>query len=139
MSAVDDLLARGRAAAEALMVDTCTIRRRTGETTGPGGVVTPTYEVLYGPDIEPYRGRCRIQQPQSGQSVPETPGEAYVLMVRLVLQLPMAVAGLQTEDEVTIESSRNDPDLPGRVFLLRDLAHKTHATARRIGVQERTS
>lgn len=125
------VLARGRAAADRLMVDACTIRRITGESTGTGGVITPTYSTLY-------IGKCRVQQPNA-QAVEQSPGEAYALMLRLEVQLPMSVTGLQTEDQITIDSSMFDPDLPGRVFVVRDLAHKTHATSRRLGVQERTS
>lgn len=129
--AVAALLARGRRAAEALMVDTCTIRRGTGETTGPGGVITPTYDELYS-------GKCRVQQPNA-QATEQNPGEQYALMLRLEVQLPMSVTGLRAEDQITIDSSLHDPDLADRVFIIRDLAHKTHATARRVGVQERTS
>ena len=128
---IGSTLARGRMMAERMMVDTCTIRRRTGESTGPGGVITPTYDVLY-------QGKCRFQQPNA-QAVEERPGEAFALMLRIELQIPMSVTGLQAEDEVTCDTSAHDPDLPGRVFSVRDLAHKTHATARRIGLQERTS
>lgn len=123
-------LAQGRQTAEKLMVDACVIRRRTGETTGPGGVVTATYSTLY-------TGKCRVQQPNA-QAQQQDAGEAYLLMVRLEVQLPMSVTGLQAEDQVTVTDSV-DPDLPGRVFVIRDLAHKTHATARRVGVTERTS
>jgi len=123
-------LARGRAAAERLMVDQCVIRRRTGETTGPGGVVTPTYEQLYA-------GRCRVQQPPV-QAQEQQPGEARVLVLRLEVHVPMSVVGLGVGDEVTVTRSAHDPDLPGRTFIVRDLAHKTQATARRLGVVERT-
>ena len=128
------VLARGRRAAERLMVDTCTIRRVTGETTDPdSGDVTPTYSTLY-------QGKCRVQQSAQGASAsPQDAGEDYALMLRLEVQVPMSVVGIQTEDEITIDTSAHDPDLPGRVFLARDLAHKTHATARRVGVVERTS
>lgn len=125
------VLARGRTAAEAGMVDACTIRRKTGESTGAGGIVTPTYSTLY-------TGKCRVQQ-AAAQAQQQDPGEAYVLMLRLEVQLPMSVTGLQTEDEVTITASVHDPDLVGRVFLIRDLAHATHKTARRVQVLERTS
>lgn len=125
------VLARGRAAAEALMVDSCSIRRKTGESTGAGGVVTPTYSTLYA-------GKCRVQQ-SAGQAQQQDPGEAYVLMLRLEVQLPMSVTGLQPEDEVTVTASAHDPDLVGRLFIVRDLAHATHKTARRVQVQERTS
>lgn len=126
------VLARGRAAAERLMVDECTIRRRTGETTDPdSGVITPTYDTVY-------EGRCRVQQP-AAQATEESPGEQHALMLRLEVHLPMNVTGIEADDEVTITASVHDPDLPGRVFVVRDLAHKSHATARRLGVQERTS
>lgn len=125
------VLARGRAAAEALMVDTCTLRRRSGETTDPDtGEVTGTY-------TDVYDGPCRVQQAGT-QAGAEEPGEAYVLMLRLEVQLPMSVTGLEVGDEIEITASVHDPDLVGRVFLIRDLAHATHKTARRVQVTERT-
>ncbi len=129
MSAAE-VLARGRAFAAELLVDECTIRRRTGEATGPGGVVTPTHEVLY-------QGKCRVQQAAATASSSDV-GEDMLLMLRLEVQLPMSVTGLRVEDEVTVDTSAHDPDLPGRVFVVKDLAHKSHATARRVGVVERT-
>lgn len=125
------VLARGRAAAEALMVDACTIRRVTSQSTGAGGVVTPTYSTLY-------TGKCRVQQDKA-QAQQQDPGEAAVLMLRLEIQLPMSVTGLQAEDVVTITASAHDPDLVGRVFIIRDLAHASHKTARRVQVMEKTS
>lgn len=125
------VLARGRAAAEALMVDTCTIRRVASESTGTGGVVTPTLTTLYS-------GKCRVQQVRAKANEVDA-GEAYLLMLQLEIQLPMSVTGLQAEDQVTVSASANDADLVGRVFFVRDLAHKTHATSRRVQVQEKTS
>lgn len=129
---VAPLLARGRAAAEALMVDTCTIRRRAGETTDEYGQIVPTF----GDPL--YEGACRVQQAGT-QASAQNPGEAYVLMLRLEVQLPMSVVGLEVGDEVEITDSVHDPDLVGRTFLVRDLAHATHKTARRVQVTERTS
>lgn len=125
------VLARGRAAAEALMVDTCTICRITDESTGSGGVVTPNFTTLY-------TGKCRVQQVRAKANEVDA-GEAYLLMLQLEVQLPMSVTGLQAEDQVTVTASVHDADLVGRVFFIRDLAHKTHATARRVQVQEKTS
>jgi hypothetical protein len=126
------VLARARIAAEAGMADTCTIRRRTGETTDEAnGTITPTWASLYA-------GKCRVQQAQA-QAEPRDAGEAHLLLLRLEVQLPMSVTGLQVGDEVTITAAAYDADLPGRVFLVRDLAHKTDATARRVQVTERTS
>jgi hypothetical protein len=114
------------------MVDACIIRRITGQVTDPDtGEVTTTYTTIY-------EGKCRLQQ-QGQQARPEQAGEAYLLMLRRELQLPMSVTGLRTEDEVTMTASAYDPDLPGRVFLVRDLFGKTEATARRVQVEEVTS
>jgi hypothetical protein len=124
-------LARGRALAESLMVDTCTITRVTGETTDTDtGVVTPT-------TAEIYAGRCRVQQSQLGaDSTPASPGEVSVRLVAFEIQLPMSVEGLRVHDVITIDTSSLDPDLVDRRFVVLGLAHKTHATARRVQVQE---
>jgi len=125
------VLARGRIAAEAGMVDTCTIRRRTGEATDPDtGDVALAWEAVY-------TGPCRVQQPRAAQSQQHTPGEDYQLLARMELQLPVLVTGVRVGDEVEVTASR-DADLVGRVLLVRDLMHKTDASARRLGVTERT-
>lgn len=127
------VLARGRAAAEAGMVDACQIRRVTGRATDPfSGVETPTY---LNPDV--YAGKCRVQQALA-QAQQQDVGQDYLLLLRLEVQLPMTVVGLRVGDEITITASVSDPDLPGRVFLVRDLFHKTDATARRVQCTERT-
>lgn len=127
----DSVLARGRTAAEAGMVDTCTIARVTETTDEDTGEVTPTTSPLY-------TGACRVQQ-RTVTATPADAGEAHALMLALEVQLPMSVTGLRTEDRITITASAHDPDLVDRVFLIRSLAHKTHATARRVQVVERTS
>lgn len=125
------VLARGQAAAEAGMVDACTVRRLTGSTVDDfSGVSTPDYDDVY-------TGKCRVQQRATGATRVDA-GEDSILLLGMELQLPMSVTGLQVRDLVTITASVNDPDLVGRVFLVRDLAHKTDATARRVGIQERT-
>lgn len=126
------VLARGRIAAEAGMVDACIIRRRTGTTVDDNtGDEAVTWDDLYD-------GMCRVQQ-QAATSQQQTPGEDAQLLVRLEVQLPISVTGLQVADEITITASVHDPDLVGQVFLVRDLFAKTHPTARRVGVTRRTS
>lgn len=124
-------LIRGRALAESLMVDTCTIAHTTGETTNDDtGVVTPTTAVFY-------TGACRIQQSQLGaDSTPDAPADAAVRLVAFELQVPMSVVGIRIHDVATITASSLDPDLVGRKFVVLGLAHKTHMTARRMQVQE---
>jgi hypothetical protein len=130
----DSVLARGRTAALKLMVDACIVKHITSTSTNPtSGVITPTYSTLY-------TGACRVQQSKQGASgQPTDVGEAALVLLRLEVQLPMSVVGLSEGDEITITSSALDPDLVGRVFVVRDLAHKTHLTARRVGVVEKTS
>jgi hypothetical protein len=124
-------LARGRAAVEALMVDACTITR-----VGERDTDTTTGEVTE-PVSTLYTGQCRVQQAQA-QATEETVGEDHLLLLRLEVQLPMSVTGLEVGDLITITASGHDPDLPGRVFRIHDLAHKTHATARRVQCVEKT-
>jgi hypothetical protein len=124
-------LARGRAAVEALMVDACTITR-----VGERDTDTTTGEVTE-PVSTLYTGQCRVQQAQA-QATEETVGEDHLLLLRLEVQLPMSVTGLEVGDLITITASVHDPDLPGRVFRIHDLAHKTHATARRVQCVEKT-
>lgn len=126
-------LARGRVAAELGMVDACTIRRRTGQTTTDDntGQVVHAY---VSPD--PYAGKCRVQQTKSTSSE-ATVAEDTSVELTVEVQLPMTVTGLQVGDEVRMTTSATDPDLPGRVFLIRSLAHKTDATARRVQCSER--
>jgi hypothetical protein len=131
MSAASATLA-GRAAAERNMVDTCTITRETGRTTDvDSGLTTKTTSTLYA-------GKCRIQQP-GRMARPEQVGEAQVYQLLIEVQLPMAVTGLAVGDVVAVTASALDPDLVGRHFWIKDLAHKTHMTARRVGCEEVTS
>ena len=131
MSAVAATLA-GRAAAEALMVDTCTITRSGEPTTDPD-----TGEVDDNPTTV-YTGRCKVQQ-QAVQSRPQTPGEAAVQMVRREVHLPVATSGgIRVGDLITITASVLDPDLVGRKLRVRDEHAKSYATARRLGVEEVT-
>lgn len=126
------VLARGRAAALALMVDTCTIRHQTGSTTDRlTGRQTPTYSTLY-------TGVCRVQQAVAMGSRAEA-GEVEPVLLRLEVQLPVAdTEGITRGDLVTITAATLDDDLVGRVFRIRDLHHKTHATSRRLQCEEVT-
>lgn len=129
------LLARGRDAAERLMVDTCTITR-------PGPVVTNhlTGVVTPAAPVTVYTGPCKVQT--AGRSATGRrldAGEVSVVVLRLELHLPVATSvGVQRGDVVAITTAVNDPDLTSRSFLVHDLSHKTHATARRLQMEEAT-
>lgn len=125
-------IVRGRRLAEQLMVDTCVVRRAGGTTYDPDtGYPTDASTQLY-------VGKCRVQQ-QAASAGQRDVGEASLLLLRLEVHLPMSVIGVQVDDVVEVTSSVHDPDLPGRRFRVRDLFHKTHATSRRLGVEEVTS
>jgi hypothetical protein len=125
------VLGRAQAAALAGMADACTIRRVTGTVTDDfSGTVTPTYATLY-------TGKCRVQQ-RLAQSTQEDTGEDYLQLLRIEVQLPMTVTGLEVSDQIAITASI-DADLVGRTFLIRDLFHKTEASARRVQCIERTA
>lgn len=112
------------------MVDACTITRigeRVTDTT-TGEVTEPTSTL--------YTGKCRVQQ-SATQAQREDAGEDHLLLLRFEVQLPMSVTDLEVGDLVTVTASAHDPDLPGRVFRVHDLAHKTHATARRVQCVEK--
>lgn len=126
------VLARGRAAAERRMVDACLVRQITGESTGPGGVVTPTYATVYS-------GICEVDQSET-QARQEDAGEAHLLMTRRTLKLPVVESSAVRADHVvTITASLNDPGLVGREFVVRDEFGESHSTSRRVGIEGRTS
>lgn len=130
---LDAVLAQGRAAAEALMVDECVVEAVTGSTTDlETGEVVDTVEQVYA-------GRCRVQQAVSSAS-DQRAGEADVLMLARVLQLPvLASAGVRAGQRVRLTACRHDPDLIDRLFVVRAEFAKSHATARRLGIEEATS
>lgn len=122
---------RGQNAALALMNDTVTITRITGQTTNlQTGVVTNTTSTIY-------TGKAKIQQVVTGGLArPASVGEAQVWQLPLHVHLPMTVTGIRVEDIVTVTASVLDPDLVGRSFWVRELFHKSYATARRLGLEE---
>jgi len=118
--------------AESIMVDSCTVRRRTGTTTNPTtGVVTPVYAVVRTSQ------KCRVQARGNWGEARDV-GEAALVILALEVQFPMSVTDLQARDEITIDACVNDPDLVGRVLRVKDLHHKSHATSRRVLCQEVT-
>lgn len=130
MSATSVLL-RGRAAAEALMLDACTVTRLSGSAADPEtGALTPTYSTIYS-------GKCKVQQsaPASG---PTVVGEAEVFIGQLQLHLPVttATAAVAPGDLVTMTTCVLDPSLVGKTSKLRGPAHKSFATARRFPMVE---
>ncbi len=122
------VLALGRAAAERSMIDTCTVQRTTGESEGPGGVITPTTSTVY-------TGACRVQV-RAETGTQSDVGEASLILTRHEIHLPISAVGIREGDVVTITASTNDPDLVGRTYAVRDVLTKSEATARRVTAVE---
>lgn len=128
------LLARGRAAAEALMTDTCYVRRAGAPTTNETtGAVTPTWSNIYASQAAP--GVCRVQD-GIGSSSAEA-GENLSQLAGVVVSLPVAAAtGIIPGDQVVIVTAAYDTGLPARVFTVTRVLAKSHATARRLWCEE---
>lgn len=127
------VLARGRAAAEAGMVDACTITRVSSDTMDPTTkVVTKTTSTIYS-------GPCRVQELLAfARDSSPTPVDPALMRYR-TLQLPVETSeSILRGDLVTITACVHDPDLVGKAMYIRDLSGKTEATARRIGIEEVT-
>lgn len=125
-------LLQGRAAAEAGMVDTCTVKHGTGSTTDDTtGAVTPTYSTVY-------TGPCKIQGAPVASR--RNVGEASVVVASVLLHLPIVGSEpVAVEDIATINTSGMDTALVGKVFRVAGPADGTFKTARRFPVVEVTS
>lgn len=125
-------LARGRVAAEALMVDTCTVTYVIGTHTDDfTGQVTEQRATRY-------TGRCKVQQPRASGTRVDA-GAVTVTLVRLELHLPIAGTEVVARgDQVVITAAASDPALVGRTFRVAAEAHKSLATARRLSIEEVT-
>ena len=128
---VASVLARGRRAAEARMVDTCRIEHNAGDVIDDIDVV-PNWQPVYD-------GKCRVQTRAAADTTGEQAGQQVIDVLRVELELPIATAGISVNDRVTITTATNDPDLQDRELYVAQLFHKTDATARRLPLKETTS
>lgn len=128
--AITSALPELRRQAEARMLDTCVVRRVTGESTDGDGNVTPTYS-------EPlYEGACRVQTYEPQESTADIGGASTVTTQRYSVHIPVGSYAPQIGDVVTLDSAALDPQLAGRTYRVVALLHKSQATAYRLGVQE---
>lgn len=125
------LTLRGRAAAESLMVDACTVHRPGAPVTDADGNVTASLTLVY-------TGMCKVQQTIAQSSNPTAGGHSFTVQDSRV-DLPVTAGPLLVSDVVTLTASVLDPQLVGRKFRVVELFHKTYATAQRIRVEEVTA
>jgi hypothetical protein len=132
MSAVVAVL-RGRVAAAALMLDTCTVRRPTGAlvTDPETGVDTPEMLPVY--PIGDTAGICKVQSAIAQAGSPVAGGHMFTVE-QLELHLPVS-SSLRAGDVATITAAALDPDLVGLKFRLVELARGSLRTADRWNVE----
>jgi hypothetical protein len=130
MTAAGVLLA-GRAAAEALMVDECTVVR-------PGDRQLDENTGQFADTSDPvYEGVCKFQATLASGKSP-TAGSYEFTVQELRLDLPVSAGPVAVDDVVTVTASVFDAQLVGRVYRVVELFHKSFATAQRCRLEEVT-
>lgn len=127
-------LRRGRAASEALMTDTCSITRVTGE---PGPIDPETGLRTPAPTATVYTGKCKVQTYEPHESALESGGHVYTEQ-RYHLHLPIGAGPFEVNDTATVTASATDAQLAGAAYRVAGLHNKTYATAQRLLVDEIT-
>jgi len=123
----------GRAAAEALMVDTCRIG-----VLGPAAFDSATGTYTPGTIDPVYTGKCRVQVRDGLNAQDPEVGERQITLQPLVLAVPIAATGIAVDQVAEILTATLDPELVGSRFRVVATHAKTHATARRLQCEEVT-
>jgi hypothetical protein len=122
------ILAHGRAAAQARMLDACIVEHPTGVTSGgTTGVTTPAYATVYS-------GPCRVKLASPGSATDG--GELTVSVLAFEVHLPVVgTEGIVHGDRVTITAALNDASLVGRRLQVIGKDVKSESTARRLSCE----
>ena len=133
---ISGVRASARQLAKARMRDQCIIRRKSDspgvKDEATGTIIYPEPTVLYGPDVLPHRGMCRVRMPYANGAVMVDAGSSIV-MQQTHLSLPDDVV-LERGDEVKILKSDN-PLLVGEKFTIRPLPSGSQQSANRYGIE----
>ena len=124
----EDVLARGRRAAESLMSDVVRVSRASGRP-----VTDPETGVVSTPSVEVYEGIGRVQG-RATEAKTVDGVQVYVLS-DLTVQLPVSVEPV-VDDEVRVVESLTEPHLVGRTFRVKSAPRKSHATMARCEAEE---
>jgi hypothetical protein len=132
MSSPETLLADGRAEAESLMADTCTIRA--ASTTGTWDENTGTYPEVPGSVL--YQGKCKRQFERARQETIVAAGDHNAVIRITSLHIPVSAPRIEAGAVVVMTGCPNDPASVGSKFRVQGPGMKTWATAQRLNVLE---
>ena len=124
----DELVARGRRAAESLMTDVVLVSRASGRP-----VTDPVTGVVSVPSVEVYEGIGRVQGRATEAKTVD--GVQVYILSDLTVQLPVSVEPV-VDDEVRVVESLTEPHLVGRTFRVKSAPRKSHATMTRCEAEE---
>ena len=124
----DELVARGRRAAESLMTDVVLVSRASGLP-----VTDPETGVVSVPSVEVYEGIGRVQGRATEAKTVD--GVQVYILSDLTVQLPVSVEPV-VDDEVRVVESLTEPHLVGRTFRVKSAPRKSHATMTRCEAEE---
>lgn len=123
------LLSAGRAQAESLMTDACTITR--------AGAGEPVFDPETGgytdpPAVTVYEGKCRVQMRGAAAVQNAQLGGEDVTFYDVEVSLPITVTDVEVGDLVTMTAAAFDDGLAGTSYRVHGLHAKSQATARRL-------
>lgn len=124
------------------MTDTCRITKPgAGEPVynpATGGYDDPAPVEVYGPSVEPHKGKCRIPRRASAlTSTSSTGGTASWAVGEYPLDLPVTGSeGVEPGQTVTYLTAKFDASLVDRVFGVTEPSRQSQATVRRFRMKE---
>lgn len=124
------LLVRAQRAAEALMVDTCSVKRPNGVAYDDASQAeVPAFTALFS-------SRCKVQASGLSAAAAEVGGRTAT-EVRLRVDLPVSTAALRVGDVITVTPS-DDSTSAAVAYVVTAPFEGTHKTARRYAVERYT-
>lgn len=131
---VAQIVANGRALAESLMTDTCTITR--AGVADPDAVPDPVTGLYPVPaDSTVYTGRCSIRVPGtvSASKSRDSAGDEAV-MLTAILSVPALAPLVKINDVVTFTASTYNPRLVGQEWVVDGMIPGSRQTAQKVTV-----
>lgn len=121
------ILEAGREAAEALMVDACSIVRPASGTQ----TYDPDTDTFTEPETSTvYTGSCRVRLNQAGTEV--SAGDDTLTQSGYIVSVPASTTTLVIGDVVVISSAASDASLVGMRLRVASIERGTNVTARRL-------